>query len=427
MKLLLANYHLVDRAGSELYTLELATALRDAGHEVGVFTFSPGPIAQQIQQAGIRVFSLGDRAQIESFRPELIHTHHAPCLYFLAGCALTCPVVHGMLGPQTPFERPPMFFGGVALGLAISEEVRDSVRRTSFGAAIELQLFRNWFDDRRLERPRRQARVGDLRHVVVVTNHLDPTLVGQLDALAERRPTFRWTHWGAPQHSVPVDAQSLEGFDAVVSIGRTALLAAGIGKPCLLYDVHGCDGWMTAERLGDLATCNFSGRLTGERPALETLERLFFDDARHLDLQSTADACGAQFGLNQRVKELEVLHASAVSSGVRLTEAMRPAYANLGDLFHDVRRGCETELNARIHLLEEHTHSLEQRAQTLQLALAAQSNAQAVAQERADHLAHDLDVLRGSAGVQLLELAKRLPGLYRAYLVGKRATSRWRA
>src|SRR5581483_10222222 len=100
MRVLLANYHLAQRAGSELYTLELATVLREAGDEVAVFTFDPGPIAGEIRAAGIPVFSLRDGAAIEAFAPEMLHVHHSPCLHFLASHNLSCPVVHSVLGPS---------------------------------------------------------------------------------------------------------------------------------------------------------------------------------------------------------------------------------------------------------------------------------------------------------------------------------------
>jgi glycosyltransferase involved in cell wall biosynthesis len=121
VRVLLANHHLADRAGSELYTLELANALARRGHQVGVFTFFEGPIAEELRRDGIRLFSLGEEPALEAFAPEVLHVHHAPCLYYLGALRLHCPAIHSVLGTAPALEAPPSYWGGVTEGLAVSE------------------------------------------------------------------------------------------------------------------------------------------------------------------------------------------------------------------------------------------------------------------------------------------------------------------
>jgi len=71
----------------------------------------------------------------------------------------------------------------------------------------------------------------------------------------------------------------------VISIGRTVLLAGAMGKPCLVNDIHGCDGWLTADSLDLLATRNFSGRVHHARLSCAQLERQLFSEAARLDVQ----------------------------------------------------------------------------------------------------------------------------------------------
>jgi hypothetical protein len=49
VKILLGTHHLELRAGSELFTAELAHSIQARGHEVAVFTFFKGKIAKLIE------------------------------------------------------------------------------------------------------------------------------------------------------------------------------------------------------------------------------------------------------------------------------------------------------------------------------------------------------------------------------------------
>ncbi len=443
MKLLLANHHLVERAGSELYTFELATALHDAGHTVAVFTFVPGSISTALAQLGIGVFTASDRAAIEAFAPDLVHCHHAPCLYFLGSLELSCPVVHSRLGPWVSYELPPAVFGGVSLSLCVSEEVRDVAAETPFGREVQSHIFRNWFDERQTPRaPVRRA--GELERLAVVSNHLDPKLRQSLDAIVARRPGFSWVHYGLPENPTALGAKELLELDAVITIGRTTLLAGALGVPCLIYDVYGCDGWLEAHRMPDLATKNFSGRL--ERRALSTdeLEAELFERRRALELEATADACWQQWSLASRLPELSDLHARALQAGARLSAQTRGAYASLGAMVHDLEGVATAErmlrsqtahrldaevkrlsaelgrLEAELQRTDAERAELRAEAELLRRALEAARHDHGALLEREARLAHDLAHLRGSAGVRFLEQVKRVPGVYGAWLSAKR-------
>lgn len=64
MKILLGTHHLEVRAGSELFTAELASAFQARGHEVAVFTFFKGALADEITGRGIPVFDSDERETI---------------------------------------------------------------------------------------------------------------------------------------------------------------------------------------------------------------------------------------------------------------------------------------------------------------------------------------------------------------------------
>ncbi|BDG09269.1 glycosyltransferase family protein [Anaeromyxobacter paludicola] len=429
MKILIANHHLAERAGSELYTKELATALSRRGHEVAAFTFVPGAIADELRAAGVPVLTPADGEAVEAFAPEVVHVQHVPCLCFLAGLRLDAAAIFSSLGPRPALEAAPPLWEGVSLGLAVSEEVRDGLAATPFGRAVPLRIARNWFDDHGLVRPA-APRPRPVRELLVVTNHLAPALGAALDRIAAARPGFRWTHWGLPAASMPIDPARLAAFDAVITIGRTALLAGALGVPCLLLDVHGCDGWLEAGRLDALAARNFSGRLEGRRPSDAELEALLFEACPALDLSAVAEACWSRFRLGRRCEELEALYAEARRAGPRLGARSRAVFGRLGEALRDgyaaarhedgARRGrALEEARARLAGAEEDAHRLQQILDRVSAALAEAETRAAAAERRRAEAQARLDALARSVAVRLVRAGKRIPGVHRAYLAAK--------
>ncbi|MBX5484094.1 MAG: hypothetical protein IRZ16_19895 [Myxococcaceae bacterium] len=279
---------------------------------------------------GIPIFHPGLARELEAFDPEILHVHHAPCLYFLGGLELRAAVVYSSLGWVPALEAPPLIWPGVGRVLAVSEEVRDANADSAFGKAFDVRIFRNWFDDEGMERRAPVTRPGALRRWAVVSNHLSPTIAQQLQALEEKVPGFSWVHLGAPHNSVPITPEILGSFDGVITIGRTALLAGALGKPCLLYDVHGSDGLLTLERVPELATRNFSGRLSRRWPDLEQLMSLLFEEAAAVDLEAVQDLMWRDYSLSRRRADLEALYADLQKEGIRLDAASRRSYGRAG-------------------------------------------------------------------------------------------------
>jgi hypothetical protein len=183
MKILLGTHHLEVRAGSELFTAELAHSLRQRGNEVAIFTFFKGKLAARIEAQGIRIFDPDDTAAISLFAPDIVQTCHLPCAHFLRAAIPDAIRVHAMLGVIPPMEAPPLDAGSFSLGLAVSEEVVERINRTSFGRDVDVAVFRNWFDENAVVSPPAPRLDATQRHVAVVSNHIAPELVEALTAL----------------------------------------------------------------------------------------------------------------------------------------------------------------------------------------------------------------------------------------------------
>ncbi|WP_375764888.1 glycosyltransferase [Archangium gephyra] len=370
MKLMLTNHHLEDRGGSELYCLELASSLQRVGHEVAVFTLRPGRISDELARRGVTIFTAGDDERIEAFEPDILHVHHAPCLYYLGALRLRAKAVFSSLGIIPALEAAPIVWAGVAQGLAVSEEVLDALRSSRFGAEVPLAVFRNWFDDTGLV-PDAPGQPEEARRIAVVSNHLDQTLARDLDALRAAHPGLEWTHFGYPNNSVEMSPELLRGFDRVITIGRTALLAAALQKPCLLYDVHGCDGLMTPERLDAQASRNFSGRLTRSRPSRQELEHLLLDEARRVDVAALAKRIWREYPLSRRVEELLAFYTRLLEGKTALGEQTRSAYGREGTVYTESLLGRlhaearESAFRNEFHGLQRETEALRRETETL--------------------------------------------------------------
>ena len=257
MRILLGNHQLESRAGSELFTAELASAFQARGHEVAVFTFFKGAIAGELEAADVPVFEPEDQAAIVSFAPKIVQTNHLPCAHFLRAVVPAAIRVHAILGVTALLESPPLDGGAYELGLVISEEVRDSINRTAFGKSTPIEIFRNWFNEEAVvEAPDR----GQVTRIAVVSNHIAPALSEALRELAADA-CLEVDYFGIEHNPVVIDGSLLANYDCVVSIGRTAILAAACGVPCVMADIHGSDGLMTAQTLDAARRVNFSGRL----------------------------------------------------------------------------------------------------------------------------------------------------------------------
>ena len=259
MRILLGTHHLEMLAGSELFTAELASSFRARGHDVAIFTFFKGELARTIETRGIPVFDPDEAGAISRLAPDIVQTNHLPCAHFLRAVVPDAIRVHAMLGVIPNLEAPPLDASAYSLGLVVSEEVADRVHRTSFSRDSDVVIFRNWFDEDAVVAAAAREVRGRLR-VAVVSNHIAPQLVDALAKL-EADGTVGVDFFGAQRKPVAINGALLAQYDLVISIGRTVLLAAACGVPCIMADIHGSDGLLTVDNLDLVRTINFSGRL----------------------------------------------------------------------------------------------------------------------------------------------------------------------
>ena len=73
MRILITNNRLAERAGTELYTRDIAAALVARGHEPIVYSQVLGEVAEELRAAAVPVV---DDLERISEPPDIVHGHH---------------------------------------------------------------------------------------------------------------------------------------------------------------------------------------------------------------------------------------------------------------------------------------------------------------------------------------------------------------
>jgi hypothetical protein len=281
LKILITNHHLSSLAGSELLTFELAQESIKQGHEVSVFTLFPGKISEKItDELGVRVFNPNTVHCLEASQIDVIHAHHWPTYLYLKQRGFDKPVVFGFLGVLPPLENPPPIFPTQNLTWwGVSEEVIDNISSIpGWDLNHRIEPIRNWALEIGPVRP--TAILKEVMHFGVVSNHFPEKLKNSLLELAVEMG-FKISFIGLPDNPKPIHLQTLLGFDAIISLGRTAITSICNGIPTLVLDHSGLDGWVTPDNYPLLRQKNFSGRTKGEFPSKETLRYLMSEVPVH--------------------------------------------------------------------------------------------------------------------------------------------------
>jgi len=268
LQALITQNHMVDMAGSEILTLELAEALQHRGYEVNVFSHVVGdPIARLARERGIALTD--DQASLDELPMDLAWIHHQVVPDSLAsklGGAHTI-VVFGHMSPFEPLELP--FLADIESRLADVVVANSDETASVLGAfgidEVPVIVLGNPAPDSFWQMP--ASRPTALRRLLVVTNHAPDELreaIGRLTAEG-----LEVAHIGAHGRIAAVTPEEIAAADAVVTIGKTVQYALAVGRAVFCYDVHGGPGWLSMEHLPLAREHNFSGRPFGRMSAEE--------------------------------------------------------------------------------------------------------------------------------------------------------------
>jgi hypothetical protein len=314
MRVLITNLTMASCTGTETYVRDLALGLRRRGHEPAVYTFDAGPLAEELQAAGIPVHIRLDRLP---FVPDLIHGHHnLPA----AAALLHFPDVPALLfcHDALSWHDRALALPRIRLHVAVDVACRDRLVREDGIPADRVRVIPNFVDAARF-RPRdplppRPARALVFSHEASNDTHLPAVRAAcaradlPLDVIGARAGT-----------ATPHPEVVLGRYDVVFAKARAALEAMAVGAAVVLCDKAGAGPMVTAAEFDSLRPLNFGRRalvlpLTAEA-VLGQLRRYDPADAAQVSRRVRAEA-----GLDQAVEQLEALYREAMQ-GFEATRA----------------------------------------------------------------------------------------------------------
>ncbi|MFI5017534.1 MAG: glycosyltransferase [Dongiales bacterium] len=253
MRILLTNWNLNSRGGTESVIRDIALGLRARDHIPVLYATSLGPAADELKAAGIPVTD--DLARIGE-APDIIHAHH----FFTTGEALIrfprTPAIQVCHGWGSVLERPPRF-PQIRRYVAVSDCTRDNIVNREGIAPERATILPNAVDLTRIpERPDPlPERPG---HALAFTSqpHL-PILPALRDACQARGISLATMGLGRDD---PLPERTLVACDLVFATGRSAIEALCAGCAVITCDVNGLGGLVTPDNYDRFRRHNFALR-----------------------------------------------------------------------------------------------------------------------------------------------------------------------
>jgi hypothetical protein len=308
LKVLITNRVLVRGSGTEIVVRDLASELKNLGHEPVIYSPVLGPLAERVHALGVPVFS--NFGQIEPV-PDIIHGHHhAQTLAALLRFSNT-PAIF-VCHDATAWHDEPLIFPRVLRYVAVDSRCRKRLEQNTRIPPENIGVVLNAVDLSRF-RPRSRLPARPAR-AVIFSNYAS-----------------RWTHVAAVTKAckslgIALDVigkasnsasshpeELLPRYDLVFAKARCALEAMAVGSAVVLCDFAGLGPMVSSDRFGELRKLNF-GAGTLVRP---------------LDPELIA----------AEIQKYDAHDAQLVSEQVRRAASLTGAITEWIDLYHDALDG----------------------------------------------------------------------------------------
>jgi hypothetical protein len=272
-----------------------------------------GGFAEWVESThGIACLTISHLAQLREAPPNRVVLMHWPAYFALQREGIAVPTVFGFLGRSPALENPPPLVPGLGFPwFAVSETIATNVASISTWGANPNRLVRNWTGwSKGSVRP-----ALPLRRLAIVSNRMTDELEQQLIE-AGRRAGIEVTRFGLPRNPQILHEALLEEFDCIVSLGRSILDAMRLGRPAMIFDVHGADGWVTPETVERYAGESFSGRQRAHRPTDAELDTWLANPPTTEQLRSLQIWVEENATLESALNQLDDLFAAATAPAV---------------------------------------------------------------------------------------------------------------
>ena len=267
MRVLIASQYLGGLTGSETFWYTVADHLLRLGADVYLHANVWGRRAGELSGLGARVLPGGLARSDHLFDVALVS--HGPVAAAVGATQPGLPMFYFCHGVLPALERPPGESVNIRRYYAVSLEVAALLQ----DLGVPADKIHGPFQPVDSERFRfHEVKGAALPRVLVVSNRMPKEqfdIVQRVVAKASWTVSYVGEPWGVRgQDDV---AQLMHLSHVVISLGRGVIEAMMSGAVPIVFDYQGCDGVVTLERFSELAECNFSGRVHGEKCSAESL------------------------------------------------------------------------------------------------------------------------------------------------------------
>jgi hypothetical protein len=263
MRFLLTTHGYDRVGGTETYVLTVAEHIQRLGHQVRIYATRCGAMADLTRSRGVEVLDSLDDLVHGGVRDDVVLAQDAGTSYDLAALWPEVPQVYVSHSTMYDIQQPPLVPGPVVAVVALSD--RFGRRAEALNAELRVVRMRQPIDSEWLvpdsepaARPRRALLLGNY-----------------LDGHARRLLTETWSDLGVevvqvgyagarPGTATLTPRDDIAAADIVVGKGRSVLDAMSCGRPAYVYDVHGADGWVTADSYDAIEADGFAGQALPE-------------------------------------------------------------------------------------------------------------------------------------------------------------------
>ena len=305
MLILLTNFDLSARGGTQLYVRDLAVGLLARGHRPVVYSPAHGDVARELRAATVPVTD--DLSTLEK-RPGIIHgNHHVETMTALLHFP-GVPAVYFCHSWKSWLEAPPVF-PRILRYVAVDDACYDRLTAEHGIPEGKARVILNFVDLRRFgprgplpERPRRALvfsnYASEQTHLKAIRRACQRASI-ELDVIGE-----------AAGRVCEKPELELGKYDLVFAKARCALEALAVGAAVVLCDASGSGPLVTTRELEQLRRLNFG--------------------VRTLQGPLTAEAVGRE------IERYDAADAREVSRRVRATAGSEMAFAHIVELYEEV-------------------------------------------------------------------------------------------
>jgi len=255
MKILIVNHHLVNFAGTEVFTLELAKGLKRRGHKVVIYSKFIDKLAPFFDREDIK-FTNNLSLLKEEF--DIAHVHHNISAIEVRNAFPHLPIFYLSHGTINFLEQPPQIDVNISRYGAVSPYIKNKLHKQGI-PLHRIDIVNNIVDEKRFKPKRKLHDIP--RRALILSAKMDEEkekIVREACKKLNIKVNAVGGRFGeVAYYGIPYE---INKADIVFSIGRGVIESMMCGRIPIVYDIFGGDGMVNEINMDTLKKRNFTGK-----------------------------------------------------------------------------------------------------------------------------------------------------------------------